>query len=249
MASLNLAYYGEDPEGIYHSIYDDFYWFTHFSDTDFVYGKALAQTIGMTVMRLADADVLPYRFSSLSDAVNDYLKEVQELLKEKQNQVKEQNRELQDGVYKAINDPRRPEVAPKREAVPPYINFAPLQNAADALAKAGDHYNRALAAATKGQIDPSKLAALNGRLLKAERLLLNEGGLPTRPYYKHMLYAPGLYTGYGPKTMSGVRESIELKDYPLAEQEVPKIAKAVSDEAGFVESMASQLEQLSGASK
>ncbi|HZD30316.1 MAG TPA: M28 family peptidase, partial [Candidatus Angelobacter sp.] len=117
VASLNLGYGGEDEEGIYHSIYDDFYWYTHFSDTEFVYGKALAQTVGMTVMRLADADVLPYRFSNLSDAVGDYLKEVQELLKQKQEQVKEQNREVQDGVFAAINDPRRPQVAPKVEAV------------------------------------------------------------------------------------------------------------------------------------
>jgi N-acetylated-alpha-linked acidic dipeptidase len=91
-----------------------------------------------------------------------------------------------------------------------------------------------------------KLATLNGRLLTAERLLLNDGGLPTRPYYKHMLYAPGLYTGYAPKTLSGIRESIELKDYQLAEEEVPKVAKAVSDEAAFVEQMAVELEKLSG---
>lgn len=181
--------------------------------------------------------------------MNDYLKEVQELLKQKQEQVKEQNRELQDGVYKAINDPRRPEVAPKQETVPPYINFAPLQNAADALAKAGEHYNKALAAALKGQPAAATVAALNARLLTAERLLLNQGGLPTRPYYKHMLYAPGLYTGYAPKTVSGIRESIELKDYALAEQEVPKVAKAVSDEAAFVEMIATQLEQLAGSGK
>ena len=249
VASLNLGYYGEDREGIYHSIYDDFYWYTHFSDSDFVYGKALSQTVGLAVMRLADADVLPYRFSNLSDAVNDYLKEVQELLKQKQEQVTEQNRELQDGVYKAINDPRRPEVAPKQETIPPYINFAPLQNAADALARAGEHYNKALAAALKAQPDAATVAALNARLLTAERLLLNQGGLPTRPYYKHMLYAPGLYTGYAPKTVSGIRESIELKDYALAEQEVPKVAKAVSDEAAFVEMIATQLEQLTGSGK
>jgi N-acetylated-alpha-linked acidic dipeptidase len=249
IASLNIGYGGEDPEGIYHSIYDDFYWYTHFSDTDFVYGKALAQTIGLIVMRLADADVLPYRFSSLSDAVNDYLKEVQDLIKQKQEQVKEQNRELEDGVYKAINDPHRPEVPPKHEAIPPFINFAPLQNAADALAKSGEHYNKALSAVMKGSADPAKLAALNEKLLTSERLLLNPGGLPTRPYYKHMLYAPGLYTGYAPKTVSGIRESIELKDYKLAEQEVPKVAKAVNDEAVFVEQMATELDQLAGSAK
>ena len=244
--SLNLGFGGEDDGGIYHSIYDDFYWYTHFSDTDFVYGKALAQTVGLGVMRLADADILPYRFSNLSNAVHDYLKEVQDLLKQKQEQVKEQNRELEEGVFAAINDPRRPKVAPKQETVPPYINFAPLQNAADALAKSGEHYNKALATALKGAPDPAKLATLNGRLLTAERLLLNDGGLPTRPYYKHMLYAPGLYTGYAPKTVSGIRESIELNDYQLAEEEVPKVAKAVSDEAAFVEQMAVELEKLSG---
>jgi N-acetylated-alpha-linked acidic dipeptidase len=244
VASLNLGYGGEDDEGIYHSIYDDFYWYTHFSDTTFVYGKALAQTVGMTVMRLADADVLPYRFTNLSDAVNDYLKQVQELLKQKQEQVMERNRELQDGVYAATNDPRRPKVPPKQEPIPPYINFAPLQNAADALAKSGEHYNTALAAVLKGSPEPAKLAPLNASLLKAERLLLNDGGLPTRPYYKHMLYAPGLYTGYAPKTISGIRESIELKDYKLAEQEVPRVAKAVNDEAVFVEQMAVELEKV-----
>jgi N-acetylated-alpha-linked acidic dipeptidase len=244
VASLNLGYGGEDRGGIYHSIYDDFYWYTHFSDTSFVYGKALAQTVGLTVMRLADADVLPYRFTNLSDAVNDYLKEVQELLKQKQDHVTEQNRQLEDGVYKAINDPRRPQVAPKQEPVPPYINFAPLQNAADALAKSGEHYNKALAAALRGQADPAKFAALNATLLKAERQLLNPDGLPTRPYYEHMLYAPGMYTGYAPKTVSGIRESIELKDYKLAESEVPRVAKAVNDEAVFVEQMAVELDKL-----
>jgi N-acetylated-alpha-linked acidic dipeptidase len=246
VASLNLGFGGEDDGGIYHSIYDDFYWYTHFSDTDFVYGKALAQTVGLGVMRLADADILPYRFSNLSNAVHDYLKEVQDLLKQKQEQVKEQNRELEEGVFAAINDPRRPKVAPMQETVPPYINFAPLQNAVDALAKSGEHYNKALATALKGTPDPAKLATLNGRLLTAERLLLNDGGLPTRPYYKHMLYAPGLYTGYAPKTVSGIRESIELKDYQLAEEEVPKVAKAVSDEAAFVEQISVELEKLSG---
>jgi len=244
VASLNLAYFGEDEGGIYHSIYDDFYWFTHFSDTNFVYGKALSQTIGTAVMRLADADVLPYRFSNLADAVNDYLKEVKDLLKEKQEQVKERNRELEDGVYRAINDPCRPTLPPKQEAVPPYINFAPLENAADALTKAGEHYNKALSSALKSTPDTAKLATLNARLLTAERLLLNDTGLPTRPYYKNMLYAPGLYTGYAPKTVSGIRESIELKDYKLAEKEVPRVAKAVDDEAAFVDSMATELERL-----
>ena len=65
IASLNMGFGGEDGGGIYHSIYDDFYWYTHFADTDFVYGRALAQTAGTAVMRLADAELLPLRFRRL----------------------------------------------------------------------------------------------------------------------------------------------------------------------------------------
>jgi N-acetylated-alpha-linked acidic dipeptidase len=187
---------------------------------------------------------LPYRFTNLADTVNDYLKDLQKLLKEKQDQSKEHNQQLQDGVFHAVNDPRRPKVIPKPAVVPPFINFAPLQNAADTLQRAADRYNRAFQSALKAQPDPAKLAAINAKLTGAEQLLLNPDGLPTRPYYKHMLYAPGLYTGYAPKTVSGIRESIELKNYKLAESEVPRVAKAVNDEAAFVDSIAAELEKL-----
>jgi N-acetylated-alpha-linked acidic dipeptidase len=103
-------------------------------------------------------------------------------------------------------------------------------------------YDKAVAAALQKGVDAAKIAAFNARLLTAERQLLIPGGLPTRPYYQHALYAPGLYTGYGPKTMSGIRESIELKDYALAESEVVKVAKAVEDEAKFLDQMTSELQ-------
>jgi N-acetylated-alpha-linked acidic dipeptidase len=243
IATLDLGYGGEDDDaGIYHSIYDDFYWYTHFSDTKFVYGRALAQTVGSTVMRVADADVLPYRFTSLADTVGVYVKEVKDLLKQKQDEITERNRQLDEGVFQNTNDPRRPQVAPKREAVPPYINFAPLENAAATLTRGVDRCDKAGAAALQKGVDAAKIAAFNARLLTAERQLLIPGGLPTRPYYQHALYAPGLYTGYGPKTMSGIRESIELKDYALAESEVVKVAKAVEDEAKFLDQMTSELQ-------
>src|SRR5690349_13424742 len=79
VASLNLGYDGEDDGGIYHSIYDDFYWFTHFSDTSFVYGRALAQAVGTAVMRLADADVLPFVFTNLAATTRRYVDELQQL--------------------------------------------------------------------------------------------------------------------------------------------------------------------------
>ena len=245
IASLNLGYGGEDEQGIYHSIYDDFYWYTHFSDTDFVYGRALAQTIGTSVMRLADAEVLPFDFVDFADTMQKYTKDLQKLLADKQEEIRERNLELEEGVFKATFDPHRPSVAPPREEVPPHLNFAPMQNAADALAKSADHYRKALAAKQSNLSDaPSEpLSALNRQLIESERKLTNDDGLPRRSWYKHLIYAPGIYSGYDVKTVPSVREGIEQKNYAEAEQEIGRVAKALENEAALIESAAQSLDR------
>ncbi len=246
IASLNVGYGGEDDGGIYHSIYDDFYWFTHFSDTDFVYGRALAQTVGTMVMRFADADVLPYDFSDFADTVHKYSDEVKKLLKDKQDEIHERDQNLEDGAYAATSDPRRPMIAPPKEEVPPFINFSPLDNAQALLDRSAERYARAMKAFTASGANPSPpLQDLNTRLLLAERKLTNNEGLPRRPWYKHLIYAPGFYTGYGAKTLPGVREGIEEKRYQEAEKEITRVAQALQDYAGVIEAAAAELEQAS----
>jgi N-acetylated-alpha-linked acidic dipeptidase len=247
IASLNLAYEGETDEGIYHSIYDDFYWYTHFSDSDFVYGRALAQTIGTAVMRMADAEVLPFDFTDFADTVGMYTKELQKLLADKQAEIGERNQELDEGLFKATYDARHPTVAPQKEEVPPHLNFAPMENALDVLNKSAKRYQRALSAEQPYLEEPAvaaKLADLNHRLIESERKLTNDDGLPRRPWYKHLLYAPGVYSGYGVKTVPGVREAIEQKHYAEAEQEIARVAKALQDEAACIDSAAKQLEEM-----
>jgi N-acetylated-alpha-linked acidic dipeptidase len=245
IASLNLGYGGEDEQGIYHSIYDDFYWYTHFSDTDFVYGRALSQTIGTSVMRLADAEVLPYDFVDFADTVQKYTKELQKLLADKQEEVRERNQELAEGVFKATFDPRRPTVAPAHEEVPPHLNFAPMENATELLTRSAERYKKALSQKQTGlsEIQAETLRALNAKLIDSERRLTNEDGLPRRPWYKHLLYAPGVYSGYGVKTVPGVREGIEQKRYSEAEQEIVRVAKALEQESELIDSAAQVLEQ------
>ncbi len=245
IATLDLGYGGEDEQGIYHSVYDDFYWYTHFSDRDFVYGRALAQTVGTSVMRLADAEVLPFEFVSLADTVDAYRKDLEKLLATKQDEIRERNQELEDGVFAAINDPRRPTVAPVREEIPPHLNFAPLENAVESLTRSAKHYHQALAdkqALFDDAAMASTLGTLNRKLIESERRLTNAEGLPRRPWYKHLLYAPGIYTGYGVKTLPGVREGIEQKRYAEADQEIVRAAKALDDEAALIESAARELE-------
>ena len=244
IATLDLSYEGEDEQGIYHSIYDDFYWYTHFSDYDFVYGRALSQTIGTSVMRLADAEILPLDFVDFADTIQKYTRDLEKLLADKQEEIRERNQELDEGVFRATLDPRRPTVAPPREDVPPHLNFAPMQNAADALARSADHYRQALsqrqADSDANQLE--SLRALNQRLMDSERKLTNEDGLPHRPWYKHLLYGPGIYTGYEVKTVPSVREGIEQKRYSEAEQEIARVAKALEDESSLIESAAQMLQ-------
>lgn len=244
IASLNVAYGGEDREGIYHSIYDDFYWYTHFSDTEFVYGRALAQTVGTMVLRFADADVLPYDFVDFADTIHKYSEELKTMLKNKQDEIRDRNQALDDGVYSAISDPRRPRVAPPREEVPPFLNFAPLDNAEAAVTRSAEHYAKAIKAFTSsgGNVPAQSLQALNQQLLLAERKLTNPDGVLRRPWYKHLIYAPGYYTGYSPKTLPGVREAIEEKRYSEADSEMVRVAKVLQDYAAAVEAAAGELE-------
>jgi N-acetylated-alpha-linked acidic dipeptidase len=244
---LSIEFHGEGSDnGVYHSIYDDFYWYTHFSDTNFVYGRVLAQTIGATVMRLADAEVIPYEFNDLAGVVQRYTDELQSLLKHKQEEIEERKTEIEEGIFLAIADPQHPKGPPEAGAVPPELNFAPLQNAAKALAASARKYQQAILKAQPGFGDPTQEAAveaLNQVLLQAERCLTNPDGLPRRAWYKHLLYAPGVYAGYGAKTMPGVREAIESGSYGEADQEIVRVAKVLEAETALLDTASKILDR------
>jgi N-acetylated-alpha-linked acidic dipeptidase len=246
VASLNLGFGGEDDGGIYHSIYDSFHWYTRFSDTDFAYGRALAQTVGLAVLRLADGELLPFEFRGLADTTQAYLKDLEKLLEDKQEEIAERNRQIEEGVFRATLDPRRPTVAPTKEDVPPHLNFAPLENAVAALQRSASRYAKARARAEGRVVPPDALGRVNAMLVRSERLLLSPEGLPRRPWFKHLLYAPGVYAGYGAKTMPGAREAIELKRYSEADGEIARIARALEDVAALADRAAAELEGITG---
>jgi N-acetylated-alpha-linked acidic dipeptidase len=245
IASLNLGYGGEDDGGIYHSIYDDFYWFTHFSDTSFVYGRALAQTVGTAVMRLADAELLPFEFGNLAETVHTYVQEIQKLLDSEREKNAELQRELDEGTYTATNDIRDPTIAPKLDSIPPHLNFAPLENAADALSRAAERYEKAVTRAqSRGDtvLASQSMMRVNDVLLRSERALTEPKGLPGRPWFVHALYAPGFYTGYGVKTMPAIREAIEQRKYGDVDAGIASVAAALRAEATLVDQATTTLE-------
>jgi N-acetylated-alpha-linked acidic dipeptidase len=248
VASMNLGYGdddkdgNEDQSGIYHSTYDDFYWYTHFSDTDFVYGRALSQTAGTAVMRLADADLLPFEFTDFADTIGVYLQELKKLASDERDQAIERNREIDEGVFSAINDPRHPTVAPRREELPPHLDFAPIDNAAEALALSAQNYQTALNRVSDTGLPVATVGHLNQKLMESERHLTTEEGLLGRAWYKHMVYAPGVYAGYDAKTIPGVREAIEQKHWDEANSEIERVARVLDVERALIDSMVQELE-------
>jgi N-acetylated-alpha-linked acidic dipeptidase len=240
IASLNIGFGGEDRAGIYHSVYDSFHHYTRFQDGEFVYGRALAQVVGTAVIRLADADRLPFEFTAVADTVDRYVKDLQDLVRKTQEEMRERNRGLDDGVFAATSNPREPMGPPARGVVPPALNFAPLENAATALGASASRFQKASAAAHAPSADV--LRRVNVKLAQAERQLTDPAGLPRRSWYRHLLYAPGLYTGYGVKTVPGVREAIEQKQYGDVEAEIVRAAQAILRLATLVEGAAAELE-------
>jgi N-acetylated-alpha-linked acidic dipeptidase len=250
IASLNLGFGGEGfgSDGVYHSIYDDFSWFTRFGDTTFAYGRALAQLVGTAVIRLAGAEVVPYEFRPLHDAAAKYAGEVKKLLADRQEEVKEQHRQLEEGVFAATRDPWQPEAEPARKEVPPALDFAPLDSALHRLRAAGARYDslaaaRAAASAGSGS-DAAALRDLNARLVATERALTRPEGLPGRPWYRHQIYAPGFYTGYGVKTLPGVREAIEQEQWEEARGQIGRLANVLDSASSQITSAADALARL-----
>ncbi len=246
IASRDVSYRGEDTGlGVYHSIYDDFYWYTHFSDSTFAYGRAMSQTDGKLVLRMAQADVLPYDFAALADTLHVYTREVKELLAARQTKAQELTAALDLNAYALTNDPRHPMVAPPALTMPPFLNFAPLGNALAALNKSAAHYNQARVRALGRGIAADRLYAINQELTQAARKLTTPQGLPRRPWMRNLMYAPGWYTGYDAKTLPGVREAIEQRRYAEADAQIVLVGHAIDDEAAFVEHIATELDSAS----
>ncbi|MBS1241570.1 MAG: Transferrin receptor domain protein dimerization region, partial [Gemmatimonadetes bacterium] len=235
IATLNLGYGGEGGDGIYHSIYDDFTHYTRFSDTAFVYGRTLSQTVGTAVLRLANADVLPFQFTGLSETVSRYGDEVKSLLASRREEAMERNRELDEGAFSATDDPREALRPPRRLDVAPALNLAPLENAMTTLKASAERFEAAFAA-TGGDA-----TAANRAMRQVEQALTSPQGLPRRPWYRHLLYAPGFYTGYGVKTLPGLREAIEQGQWMEAEAEAARIAERLVAAARLMDDAATAL--------
>ncbi len=217
IASLNLGYGGENEGGEYHSIYDSYDHYKRFKDPKFEYGVALAKTAGRATMRLANADVLPFDFKAFQKTVSTYLTEVTTLLETLRDATETENQMIKEKRYVLASDPMEKYIPPSAKESVPFLNFSSLQNAINNLEKASASFADLYASNPK---PATNLANLNKLLYQSERKFISEKGLPRRPWYKHTIYAPGFYTGYGVKTLPGVREAIEQRNWIEAQEQI-----------------------------
>jgi len=228
LPAINIGYGGEDESGgVYHSIYDSFHHMTTFDDPGLEYGAALSKTVGRLVLRIADADTPPQHFTDFSDTVATYVDEVEKLAEDRRKEDEKRARLFADDAFKLASDPLKPVGGAIDKPLTPHMSFAPLENAADALAKSAKAYDAAYAEKGAG-LSPDARTKLNGLLRDIDQLLLDDRGLPERPWYRHMIYAPGRFTGYGAKTLPGVREAIEERRFDDAEEYVTRTAAVLS---------------------
>jgi N-acetylated-alpha-linked acidic dipeptidase len=231
VTALNIEYSGEDDQGgVYHSNYDSFDHYVRFGDPTFLYGVAEAQTVGHVVLRMAEAPVLPLQIEGFADTIDGYMQELHKLADDKRKHAEELIRLLDQNAFGLAADPTRKVGPPEREPEVPYLNFAPLDNVAARLkrsARAYDElYTRYLAGSVK--LGAEKRTELNLLLKGLEQSLTDARGLPAREWYKHLVYAPGMFTGYGVKTLPGVREAIEQDRFEEAGQYTAITATALS---------------------
>lgn len=233
--SLNLGFGGEGEGGDYHSIYDSYDHYRRFKDPKFEYGVALAKAAGRSTIRMANADLLPFDFRSLQQTINNYTTEVINLLDQSRENTIIENQLIKENHYVRASDPTETFIQPKPKEEVPFLDFSAIQNAVKTLENAT---NNLAELTSKSSLSPDQKNSINRQVYQAEQQLLLSEGLPRRGWYKHSIYAPGFYTGYGVKTLPGIREAIEQRNWDETQQQIEKAAAAINRFAAYLLSIA-----------
>ena len=237
IASAHISFGGEGDDGSYHTLYDTYEHYMKFRDPGLAYGEALAKVTGRAALRLANAPRLPFEFTGFADNIALYVEQLEELADSMRDTTEKTNRMIEDGTYALALNPHVDFGPPRAKTPVPYFNFAPLRNALDRLQQAADAFD---AASRQSSVSNEEI---NRLLFTSERLMSREDGLDGREWYKHHIYAPGFYTGYGVKTIPGVREAIEQRDYDKVEPQIGIAADVLNSVAARIEMLTTMLRE------
>ena len=234
--SLNFGFGGESGGGSYHSIYDSYDHYKRFSDGEFKYGTTLAKVNGRLVMRLSEADILPFRFVNMVDNIGKFIDDNKQLAEDIKKHTQLRNKLLDNNDFTIARNPKKKYLAPDRLKQVPDFNFKALEDAFDRLTTSAWNYEKALSNYKKGSLSAEQKSELNDLLKNVEQALTSEKGLPRRDWFKNMIYAPGYYTGYGVKTLPGIREGLEERKWNEVRDYIQEIAQALDRASAMINS-------------
>ena len=232
--SLNVGFGGESGGGSYHSIFDSYDHYTRFSDGDFKYGVTLSKVTGRLVLRLSESDILPFRFVNMVENIGTYIESNKKFAEKVTKETKRQNKLLDQNAYTIAGNPKKTYLPPKRLDIVPDFDFGLLDAAYLRLKASAWNYEKALNRFKKGSLSAEQKAQINSLLKNVEQSMLRENGLPRRDWFKHMIYAPGFYTGYGVKTLPGIREGLEERNWDEVNLFISEVAKALDRAAATI---------------
>lgn len=234
--SFNLGFGGEGDGGEYHTSFDTFDHYSTFVDPKFEYGVALAEVCGRLTLRIADADVVPFDFTGTVRALSEYTEDLVKAADDLRSSTEKENGRIEKGFYSLAADPTKEYFPPTAKAPVPHFNFAPLQNAVEELRTAAEGFKKTLESALQSGsgLSVKQLERLDATMYRAEQKFIREEGLPKRPWYRHFIYAPGFYTGYGVKTLPAIREAIEQREFDTVDQRIAETAEVISAYTGEV---------------
>ena len=225
--ALNIGFGGESSGGSYHSIFDSYDHYKRFSDGDYIYGTTLAKVNGRLVLRLSEADILPFRFMNMAENIGTFIESNKKLAKTVAEKTKRRNRLLNEKAFTVSANPKKTYLPPKRLDDVPEFDFTPLEAAHQRLKTSAMNYEKALSSMKKGSMSAEIKIQVNRLLKDVEQAMTREEGLPRRNWFKNMIYAPGYYTGYGVKTLPGIREGLEERKWDETHLFIGEVTRAL----------------------
>ena len=228
ISSLNLGFGGESGGGSYHSIYDTYEHYKRFSDGDFIYGITLAKVNARLVLRLSESEILPFRFTNMSDNIQTFIEGNKKLVKQTKKDTETRNRLLDQNSYTIASNPKIAYDAPERLSKVPDFNFSDLESAYKKLLSSAWKYEKSIKSNGVGNLSQNDKVLINRLLRDVEKSMTLDKGLPRRPWFKNMIYAPGFYTGYGVKTLPGIREGLEQRNWDEVSDYITEVSNALT---------------------
>jgi N-acetylated-alpha-linked acidic dipeptidase len=252
MPVLGLGFDGD--YGVYHSAYDDFFWMNHFGDPGYKYHTLMSQLWGVTALRLANADLLPFDFAVYASNIRQFVNDLSKANEKNmwgqpppavRSSEARQPHSNPDVILNAgeagVKDPTKADTTSAASGPEvTHVNLNDVLKATDNFEAAGKKLNESLTRKlAQGPVDPKLAATLDHGMMQLERNWLNPDGIPGRPWFKHILYG-ARYT-YAHLELPGLTEAVEKQDWPTAKQQAEILRQALDRNTKLLENLNSDL--------